>query len=111
LEQRGLDQRRLEQRELEQRELEQRELEQHAISYALAITYITHPIKPLNIEIQLVKCVNEPCVADICAICMENLSKVDLMITRCGHQFHSTCMITHLKQKPDCPLCRGILCK
>ena len=58
----------------------------------------------------LVECTNEPCSAKDCAICMEDLTSVDLMITRCGHQFHSTCMITHLKRQDNCPLCRGILC-
>ena len=69
------------------------------------------PIKQLFIDSPLVKCANEPCFADNCAICMEDLTSVDLMITRCGHQFHSTCMITHLKRQDNCPLCRGILCK
>ena len=69
------------------------------------------PIKQLFIDSPLVKFANEPCSATDCAICMENLTSVDLMITRCGHQFHSTCMITHLKRQDNCPLCRGILCK
>jgi len=68
------------------------------------------PIKQLFIDNPLVMCVNEPCSAKDCAICMEDLTSVDLMITRCGHQFHSTCMITHLKRQDNCPLCRGILC-
>ena len=68
------------------------------------------PIKQLFIDNPLVICANEPCSADNCAICMEDLTSVDLMITRCGHQFHSTCMITHLKRQDNCPLCRGILC-
>ena len=67
-------------------------------------------IKQLFIDSPLVECANEPCSAKDCAICMEDLTSVDLMITRCGHQFHSTCMITHLKRQDNCPLCRGILC-
>ena len=58
---------------------------------------------------QLVTCVECPCETTSCAICMEDLTQVDLMVTRCGHQFHSGCMITHLRKKDDCPLCRGIL--
>lgn len=58
---------------------------------------------------QLVTCVECPCETTTCAICMEDLTQVDLMVTRCGHQFHSGCMITHLRKKDDCPLCRGIL--
>ena len=58
---------------------------------------------------QLVDCVAKPCETTSCAICMDELSQIDLMVTRCGHQFHSGCMITHLRKKDDCPLCRGIL--
>ena len=58
---------------------------------------------------QLVTCVECPCETISCAICMEDLTQVDLMVTRCGHQFHSGCMITHLRKKDECPLCRGIL--
>jgi len=58
---------------------------------------------------QLVTCVECPCETTSCAICMDDLTQVDLMVTRCGHQFHSGCMITHLRKKDDCPLCRGIL--
>lgn len=58
---------------------------------------------------QLVTCVECPCETTTCAICMEDLTQVDFMVTRCGHQFHSGCMITHLRKKDDCPLCRGIL--
>ena len=58
---------------------------------------------------QLVTCVECPCETTSCAICMEDLTQVDLMVTRCGHQFHSGCMIAHLRKKDECPLCRGIL--
>lgn len=58
---------------------------------------------------QLVTCVECPCETTTCAICMEDLTQVDFMVTRCGHQFHSGCMITHLRKKDECPLCRGIL--
>lgn len=71
----------------------------------------TEPIEPTEPTepIKLVTCVEHPCSTDSCAICMDNLSSVDLLVTRCGHQFHATCMIQHIKKKDDCPLCRGIL--
>jgi hypothetical protein len=63
------------------------------------------PIEPKK----LVDCVDKPCSTDNCAICLDKLSSVDLLVTRCGHQFHGTCMIQHFKKKNNCPLCRGLL--
>ena len=57
----------------------------------------------------LVDCVEEPCVATDCAICMEDLTKTDLFVSRCGHQFHSTCMVVHIRRNDNCPMCRGVL--
>jgi len=57
----------------------------------------------------LVDCVLQPCSTDSCAICLDKLSNVDLFVTRCGHQYHGTCMIQHIKKKDNCPLCRGLL--
>ncbi len=53
--------------------------------------------------------VPQPCSTDSCAICLDKLSNVDLFITRCGHQYHGTCMISHIKKNDNCPLCRGLL--
>ena len=63
------------------------------------------PIETKN----LVDCVDKPCSTDSCAICLDKLSNVDLFVTRCGHQYHGTCMIQHIKKKDNCPLCRGVL--
>jgi len=63
------------------------------------------PIEPKNLP----DCVQQPCSTDSCAICLDKLSKVDLFVTRCGHQYHGTCMIQHIKKKNNCPLCRGLL--
>jgi hypothetical protein len=57
----------------------------------------------------LVDCVEEPCATDACPVCMEPLKKTDLFVSRCGHQFHSTCMIIHIKKHDNCPMCRGVL--
>ena len=57
----------------------------------------------------LVDCVDKPCSTETCAICLDKLSSVDLFVTRCGHQYHGTCMIQHIKKKDNCPLCRGVL--
>lgn len=58
---------------------------------------------------KLVDCVQEPCKTNDCPICMEDLHKTDLFVTRCGHQFHGTCMIRHIKLHDNCPMCRGLL--
>lgn len=57
----------------------------------------------------LVECVKEPCITTECPICMETLQNVDIMVTRCGHKFHSTCMIIHMRAHDNCPMCRGTL--
>ena len=63
------------------------------------------PIEPKKLP----NCVQQPCSTDSCAICLDKLSNVDLFVTRCGHQYHGTCMISHIKKNDNCPLCRGLL--
>jgi hypothetical protein len=58
---------------------------------------------------KLVECVEEPCQTQYCPICMDDLKQTDLIITRCGHQFHGTCMLKHMKKHDNCPMCRGVL--
>ena len=58
---------------------------------------------------QLVDCVKHPCESTDCPICMEDFQGTDLFVTRCGHQFHGTCMIRHMKLHDNCPMCRGVL--
>lgn len=64
--------------------------------------------KPISYP-KLVDCVEEPCQIHDCPICMEDLKQTDLIITRCGHQFHGTCMLRHMKTHDNCPMCRGVL--
>ena len=59
---------------------------------------------------QLAEPVAQPFHADTCSICMEDLKPTDLFVTRCGHQFHGTCMLNHITIRDtnnDCPTCRG----
>lgn len=67
------------------------------------------PIEKPKIPSPLVECVKEPCHSTQCPICLENLQNIDLLVTRCGHQFHGTCMIQHLRLHDNCPYCRGTL--
>jgi len=43
-----------------------------------------------------------------CAICLEEVSRNDAFITRCGHIFHWQCLNRHVNTINDviCPLCR-----
>jgi hypothetical protein len=68
-------------------------------------------IQPVQVSYstKLTACVEEPCKTDDCPICMEDLHATDLFVTRCGHQFHGTCMIRHIKLNDNCPMCRGVL--
>ena len=65
------------------------------------------PIKKNSVP--LIDCVEKPCQTDDCPICMEDLKQTDLLVTRCGHQFHGTCMIRHMRLHDNCPMCRGVL--
>ena len=44
-----------------------------------------------------------------CPICMDPLKQTDVFTTRCGHMYHGTCMIRHIKNNDSCPMCRGLL--
>lgn len=57
----------------------------------------------------LVMCVENPFPREDCPICMDDIKKTDSFTTRCGHMFHGTCMLQHMKHNNDCPCCRGIL--
>jgi len=56
-----------------------------------------------------IKTVKEPFESCECPVCMEEFGKTDIMVTACGHKFHTTCMFTHLRKANNCPCCRGVL--
>jgi E3 ubiquitin-protein ligase RFWD2 len=39
----------------------------------------------------------------LCPICMQIIS--DAFLTACGHSFCYMCIVTHLRNKSDCPCC------
>ena len=47
-----------------------------------------------------------PIHLDQCAICYEDLSMVNITVTRCGHTFHSSCVFNALEYGEHCPMCR-----
>ena len=57
----------------------------------------------------LVTCVENPFPREDCPICMDDIKKTDSFTTRCGHMFHGTCMLQHMRHNTDCPCCRGVL--
>uniref|UniRef100_A0A6C0JC80 RING-type domain-containing protein n=1 Tax=viral metagenome TaxID=1070528 RepID=A0A6C0JC80_9ZZZZ len=60
-------------------------------------------------EVKLVEKVERQVEATECAICMEEFGETDIMVTSCGHKFHSSCMFKHLQTRNNCPCCRGVL--
>ena len=60
-------------------------------------------------QVEVVKKVEKQVEATECAICMEEFGETDIMVTSCGHKFHSSCMFKHLHNKNNCPCCRGVL--
>lgn len=73
------------------------------------INHIYNDNNATEAELCLPKEVDKPYDTTTCPICMEHLTPVNLMITKCGHQFHTNCMLIYLKHKNDCPMCRGII--
>ena len=43
----------------------------------------------------------------LCPICFETME--DAFLTRCGHNFCYTCIVTHLKNRNNCPSCAQYL--
>lgn len=41
-----------------------------------------------------------------CPICYEQLTMINVTITRCGHAMHSSCIFTALEASDGCPMCR-----
>lgn len=44
--------------------------------------------------------------ASECSICLSNLTHTDFTSTKCGHWFHSSCLLQNMVQRVECPLCR-----
>ncbi len=43
---------------------------------------------------------------DCCGICLESLTNINVCITKCGHHFHTSCII---RSSQTCPTCRQSL--
>lgn len=46
---------------------------------------------------------------DKCPICLHDIKKINVSITACGHKFCTSCLLSSLKMKNECPLCRAEL--
>lgn len=46
---------------------------------------------------------------DTCPICYEEYGGKDISITKCGHKFHTSCLIESIRRQTDdnCPYCRS----
>ena len=49
--------------------------------------------------------------ADVCAICLETpgTGAKNISVTKCGHKFCTSCLLSSLRQKNTCPTCRAEL--
>lgn len=58
------------------------------------------PVEPVVVE--------KPVEETTCAICLEELTDCNKMITACGHQYHANCLIKTMAmtKKNTCPTCR-----
>ena len=45
----------------------------------------------------------------ICPICYEDFKEKDVSIAKCGHKFHTSCLIETIRRQPHdiCPYCRS----
>ena len=44
---------------------------------------------------------------DICAVCLNVPGTKNVAITECGHRFCTSCLLSSLKTKNTCPICRA----
>ncbi|KAI3856515.1 hypothetical protein MKW92_022521 [Papaver armeniacum] len=65
---------------------------------------------PSSLEISKLKrfeYVSESGESDACSICLDDfIDKEEVMLMRCGHEFHSGCLLRWFEGKSSCPLCR-----
>lgn len=79
----------------EQREL-RRVMEESMRNYRAPIAQATGPEPTAT----------EPIVETTCPICMDPLTKTNLIVGKCGHQFHASCLCLNLANTNACPCCR-----
>lgn len=46
-----------------------------------------------------------------CPVCYDKLTKKNITITKCGHEFCTTCILKSAIRNGECPLCREKLCE
>ena len=73
---------------------------EHA-SAAASLAPITSSLAPIALEDQTLTC----------SVCLETLKSGDknTTLTPCGHAYHLSCLLTSLRNKNLCPMCRGSL--
>ena len=49
-------------------------------------------------------------MSNVCPICCENIEENDVVKTKCGHEFHFSCLLKNMEKNKatgnKCPLCR-----
>ena len=66
------------------------------------IDYFPEIDKYVNKFSKIIKKIN----TNECPICFEELGKINVCTTICGHSFCMICMVRHLKNNSMCPLCK-----
>lgn len=47
---------------------------------------------------------------ECCPVCLEKIDfSKDYTVTKCGHKFHTSCLLESVKIKNTCPMCREVL--
>lgn len=59
-----------------------------------------------QIPVHIKTLVKEKCKGEECPICIEEMTKDDFYVTRCGHFFHLQCFARCHERKKECPMCR-----
>ena len=52
---------------------------------------------------------NDNNVQNVCSICLGVIGAYNKATTKCGHEFCFSCILKHLEDSNQCPLCRDII--
>jgi hypothetical protein len=46
-----------------------------------------------------------------CPVCFEKITTKNVTVTKCGHEFCTTCLLKSAMRNGECPMCREKLCE
>jgi hypothetical protein len=80
-----------------------------ACATALAVEDSNEPVKQQEHKVIVCEPLFETDFKGECPICLQDMTMIDFCITRCGHTFHTSCVIESLVNIDSCPICRRII--